>query len=143
MAPSLTQPQGNLSPAEALQLAQQAPTILRNNPKAISSSPLSSLFSAPETADLWVVYETLLMSCLRAGDDQAAADCLERLTLRFGAQNERIMALTGLSKEATAENDDQVKKILKEYEDILEEDPSHIVSTDTWPPFIVPSSSRG
>ena len=92
---------------------------------------MSSLFSAPENAELWVVYENLLLSCLRAGDDSAAIECLDRLTLRFGAENERIMALTGLIKEATAESDEQVKKILKDYEEILEEDASNIVSWGT------------
>lgn len=135
MAPSLTRPQGHLSPADTMHLAQQAPTILRNNPKAVSASPLSSLFSAPETADLWVIYENLLLSCLRTGDEEAAIECLARLVKRFGTNNERIMALQGLVKEATAENGEALRKVLKEYEDILEENAANIVSSSTVHPW--------
>lgn len=126
MAPSLLQPQGHLSPTEALQLAQQAPIILKS-PKAFSASPLASLFSATETADLWTIYENLLLSCLRTGDDEAAHQVLERLVLRFGDQNERVMALKGLVKEAEAANNNDLAQVLKEYEDILEEDGTNIV----------------
>ncbi|KAF4120174.1 ER membrane protein complex subunit 2, partial [Geosmithia morbida] len=126
MAPSLTQPQGQLSAADALHLAQQAPSILRSNPRAISSSPLSSLFSAKESPELWVIYNNLMLSCLRAGDDEAASECLERLLLRFGPHNERIMALKGLAKEATAENESELQEVLKDYEVILRENAANI-----------------
>ncbi|GKT58920.1 tetratricopeptide repeat domain-containing protein [Colletotrichum tofieldiae] len=119
MAPSLVRPQGHLSPAEALELAQKAPTILRNNPKAFSSSPLLSLFSASETPELWTIYENLLLACLRTGDGQAAHQCLERLIIRFGNENERIMAFKGLVKEAEADNDGELAQVLMEYETIL------------------------
>ncbi|GKT49297.1 TPR repeat-containing protein C19B12.01 [Colletotrichum spaethianum] len=119
MAPSLVRPQGHLSPAEALELAQKAPTILRNNPKAFSSSPLLSLFSASETPELWTIYENLLLACLRTGDSQAAHQCLERLIIRFGDENERIMAFKGLVKEAEADNDGELAQVLMEYETIL------------------------
>ncbi|KDN62483.1 putative tetratricopeptide [Colletotrichum sublineola] len=119
MAPSLVRPQGHLSPAEALELAQKAPAILQNNPKAFSSSPLLSLFAASETPELWTIYENLLLACLRTGDSQAAHQCLERLTLRFGDENERIMAFRGLVKEAEADNDGELAQVLKEYETIL------------------------
>ncbi|KAJ0163521.1 TPR repeat protein oca3 [Colletotrichum tanaceti] len=119
MAPSLVRPQGHLSPAQALELAQKAPTILRNNPKAFSSSPLLSLFSASETPELWTIYENLLLACLRTGDSQAAHQCLERLIIRFGNENERIMAFNGLVKEAEADNDGELAQVLMEYETIL------------------------
>ncbi|KAL2211991.1 protein prenylyltransferase [Sarocladium strictum] len=124
--PSLVQPQGRLSPAEAMKVAQEAPIILRNNPKAISASPLQFLFSAPETADLWTIYENLLLSCLRTADDDAAQQCLERLTLRFGDDNPRIMAFRGLVKEAQASNGSELDKVLAEYDVILEEDPLNV-----------------
>jgi ER membrane protein complex subunit 2 len=127
MAPSLVQPQGHLSPAETLKIAQQAPTILRSNPKAISASPLQFLFSSPETADLWIIYENLLLSCLRTGDDDAAHQCLERLVLRFGDSNPRIMAFKGLVKEAEASNNGELEKVLAEYELLLEEDGTNVV----------------
>ncbi|KAF9881307.1 kinetoplast-associated protein kap [Colletotrichum karsti] len=126
MAPSLVRPQGHLSPAEALELAQQAPTILRNNPKAFSSSPLVSLFSASETPETWIIYENLLLACLRTGDSQAAHQCLERLVIRFGDDNERIMAFKGLVKEAEADNDGELVQVLKEYETILGQNATNI-----------------
>ncbi|KAF0331550.1 kinetoplast-associated protein KAP [Colletotrichum asianum] len=126
MAPSLVRPQGHLSPAEALELAQKAPTILRNNPKAFSSSPLVSLFSASETPEIWIIYENLLLACLRTGDGQAAHQCLERLVIRFGDDNERIMAFKGLVKEAEADNDGELVQVLKEYETILGQNATNI-----------------
>ncbi|KAK0376973.1 tetratricopeptide [Colletotrichum limetticola] len=126
MAPSLIRPQGHLSPAEALELAQRAPTILRNNPTAFSSSPLLSLFSASETPEIWTIYENLLLACLRTGDSQAAHQCLERLVIRFGNENERIMAFKGLVKEAEADNDGELAQVLKEYETILGQNATNI-----------------
>jgi hypothetical protein len=119
MAPSLLRPQAQLSPAEALQLAQQAPTILRSNPKAFSSSPLSFLFSSSETPELWMIYENLLLACLRTGDDRSAHEFLERLVLRFGDDNQRIMAMKGLVREAEAANNGELETVLKEYDEIL------------------------
>ncbi|POR33366.1 Tetratricopeptide repeat domain-containing protein [Tolypocladium paradoxum] len=126
MAPSLLEPQGHLSPAEALQLAQRAPEILRSNPKAFSASPLQSLFSAPETANLWTMYENLMLSCLRAGDDTAAHQCLERLVIRFGDKDERILALKGLVKEAEATSNSDLEEVLEEYDALLEQNGSNI-----------------
>ncbi|TDZ32247.1 TPR repeat protein oca3 [Colletotrichum spinosum] len=126
MAPSLIRPQGHLSPAEVLELAQQAPTILRNNPKAFSSSPLISLLSAAETPEIWIIYENLLVACLRTGDSQAAHQFLERLVIRFGNDNERIMAFKGLVKEADADNDGELVQVLKEYETILGQNATNI-----------------
>ncbi|KFA47073.1 hypothetical protein S40293_04611 [Stachybotrys chartarum IBT 40293] len=129
MPASLTRAQAQISNAEALQLAQQAPTILRKNPKAFSSSPLSFLFTSTESIELWTIYENLLLSCLRSGDDEAAHQCMERLVTRFGNDNERIMALTGLVKEAQASNHNELEKILAEYGDILKENTANIPIT--------------
>jgi ER membrane protein complex subunit 2 len=119
MTPSLLRPQSHLSPGEARQIAQQAIPILKSNPKAFSSSPLLSLFSAQETPELWIIYENLLLACLRTSDDESAHKCLERLVLRFGDDNERIMALKGLVKEAEAQHSGELEKILNEYDQIL------------------------
>lgn len=121
MAPSLLHPPSQLSPADALQLSQKAPSVLQNSPSTASSSPLSALLSPPETADLWIKYENLLLSCLRTGDQRAAHQCLERLVARFGDDNERIMALRGLVKEADAQNTGDLEKILKEYDQMLKD----------------------
>lgn len=126
MSSSLLRPPSHLSPATALHLAQQAPKIIKNSPGSISTSALESLFSASETAELWTIYENLLLSCLRTGDDETAHLCLGRLINRFGDENERIMAFIGLLKEADAEDNATLQAILKEYETILEKNPTNI-----------------
>ncbi|TWU77523.1 hypothetical protein ED733_007342 [Metarhizium rileyi] len=126
MTELLLQPVGSLTPAETLRLAQQAPEILRKNPRAFSASPLSSLFTAPETADIWTIYENLMISCLRTGDDEAAKECLERIVTRFGDSHDRALALKGLLKEATAPNNSELEKVLGEYEALLEQNNGNI-----------------
>lgn len=86
-------------------------------------------FSYIETVETWTMYETFLVSCLRTGDDQAAHQCLEKLVNRFGATNERIMGLQGLYREAVAKDRSALEKILKDYDDVLAEDPINIVNT--------------
>ncbi|KAL3418173.1 tetratricopeptide repeat domain-containing protein [Phlyctema vagabunda] len=126
MSSSLLHPPAHLPPVVALQLSQQAPTLLRNTPSAISSYSVTSLFSAAETPELWTIHENLMLSCLRTGDEQSAHICLERLTNRFGADNERVMALRGLLQEATAADDTALLGVLKEYEAVLRKDPTNM-----------------
>ncbi|KAK4163611.1 TPR repeat protein oca3 [Cladorrhinum sp. PSN259] len=125
MAPSLFRSPVQLLPAEALELSKQAPGILRSSPST-SSSAISALFSAPEKPELWISYENLILSSLRTGDDKAASQCLARLVARFGEDNERVMALRGLVKEAEAQNNGELEKILKEYDQILSENDTNI-----------------
>ena len=73
------------------------------------------------------MYEKLLFSCLRTGDDKSAHLCLEKLIYRFGATNERIMGLRGLYQEAVAKDDAALERILKEYNEVLVEDPVNTV----------------
>ncbi len=86
------------------------------------------MLSTSETQELWTVYENLLLSCLRTGDDESAHECLGRLVNRFGNDNERIMALKGLLKEATATDNATLDLVLQEYEQILQENPTNLVS---------------
>lgn len=72
-------------------------------------------------------YENLLLSCLRTGDEKAARQCLGQLEARFGENNERVMALKGLTKEAVAEDNAALERVLKEYDAILAEDNTNIV----------------
>lgn len=129
MASLLLRPHATLSHAEALQVAQQAPEFLRKNPASYSASPLISIFSAPESSKTWTIYENLLLACLRSGNITTAHQCLERLVVRFGGNDERIGALKGLVKEAEATDDSELEKVLKEYEAILANDNTNIVST--------------
>lgn len=73
------------------------------------------------------MYEKLLLSCLRTGDDKAAHSCLEKLIDRFGVKNERVMGLRGLYQEAVATDHAALEKILKEYNDVIAEDPVNTV----------------
>lgn len=128
MAPSILHPPSQLSPSQALELSQRAPQILKNSPSSVSSSALGSIFSSPESTELWLTYENLLLSCLRTGDEPSAHECLARLVKRFGDDNERIMAFRGLLKEAEASNNAELEKILKEYDEILASHNTNIVS---------------
>lgn len=132
MAPSLLHPPSHLSPPQALELSQRAPGILASSPSTISSSALASVFSAPESTELWLTYENLLLSCLRTGDEKAAHECLKRLVQRFGDNNERIMAFRGLVQEAEAADNAALEKVLKEYDGILAENNTNIVSIAVW-----------
>jgi hypothetical protein len=127
MSSSLLRPPSHLPPPTALQLSQQASKIIKEAPGAVSTSVLQSLFSASETPELWIIYENLLLSCLRTGDEEAAHQCLGRLINRFGDENERIMAFVGLLKEADAQDDATLEVVLKEYQAILEKTPTNIV----------------
>lgn len=119
MAPSLIRSQAHLTNKEVLELAQQAPKILLKNPRAFSTSPLLALFTASESTELWIIYENLLLACLRTGDDASAMEFLARLVTRFGNDNPRIMALKGLVREALAENKAELEEILGDYDTIL------------------------
>lgn len=103
-------------PQTSLHLSQQAPIFL--------ASPESS----KDTQETWLVYEQLLLSCLRTGDDTSARLCLQRLSDRFGADSPRISALAGLYDEATAQDRGELEKVCSRYEDMLKEDPTNMVS---------------
>ena len=75
------------------------------------------------------MYEKLFFSCLRTGDDKAAFNCLEKLMDRFGATNERVMSLRGMYQEAVAKDDTVLERVLKEYNNVLDEDIVNIVGT--------------
>ena len=70
-----------------------------------------------------------MLSCLRTGDEHSAHLCLQRLTERFGAENEKLMALRGLFQEAIAKGDAELKQVLEEYDTILTNDPANMVLT--------------
>ena len=74
-----------------------------------------------------MIHENLLLSCLRTSDDNSAHLCLDRMTARFGGENERVMALKGMYKEAVAVDKTGLEKVLKEYESILKADPTNMV----------------
>ena len=118
----------SIDPAAALHLSQSAPRILSKPAPASSFFPLS-LFKTPESPDVWAEHEQLFLSCLRTGDDSSAHQLLERITNRFGAKDERVMAMKGLYREAVAKDEKDLQSILTEYEMVLSEDAMNIVST--------------
>lgn len=84
------------------------------------------MLNTADTPELWADLERLLHACLRTGDDKSAFLCLEKLTERFGPENERIMGLRGLYQEAVAENDEALRHILDDYNKILTENPMNV-----------------
>ena len=119
-----------LPKAEALSLSQRTAQYLEKYETTGTSTIPIPFISYPESTEVWLMYERLLLSCLRTGDDKAAHSCLERLVERFGATNERVMGLRGLYQEAVAENDVALERILKEYDEVLSEDPVNTVRSD-------------
>lgn len=69
-----------------------------------------------------------MLSCLRTGDEEAANECIDRLVKRFGEDNERIMAFMGLVREAEASDNADLEKILKDYDEVLAQNDTNIVS---------------
>ena len=119
---------------EALDYSQQASQFLQKYASTGTSKALVPFWSYPESTEIWLTHERLLLSCLRTGDNKSAFLALERLIDRFGATNERVMGLRGMYQEAVAEDDNALEKILKEYNDVLAENPVNTVR--------FPSSSR-
>lgn len=108
-------------PATVLNLSQKA-TFLLSKSSLKPKSQLLAIVSAVEEPLEWSELEQVFLACLRSGDDKSAHLCLERLTQRFGAGNYRIMALRGLYQEAKAENEEDLRRILQGYNEILKED---------------------
>jgi len=111
------------NPSTSLHLSQQAPAFL------------SSSESAKDTQETWLIYEQLLLSCLRTGDDNSARLCLQRLSDRFGVDSARVKALTGLYDEATSRSRGELEAVLQRYQDILKEDPTNMVKISLFFPF--------
>ncbi|KAL8970519.1 MAG: hypothetical protein Q9183_001478 [Haloplaca sp. 2 TL-2023] len=113
-----------LSHSEALGVSQQAGSYVQSRSSAVNAIQLP-FFTTPESAELWNTYENLLLSCLRTGDDKTAHVYLEKLAGRFGANNERVMGLRALYQEAMADDTSQLSQILREYDEILFDDPTN------------------
>lgn len=112
------------NPSTSLHLSQQAPSFL------------ASSESTRDTQETWLIYEQLLLSCLRTGDDKSARLCLQRLSDRFGVDSARVKALAGLYDEATANSRGELEAVLKRYQDILKEDPTNMVGHSTICPLM-------
>ena len=114
--------------ASTLQSSQDSPRFLERQ-MAARASTLAPYFSNPESTDVWTTHEQYLLSSLRVGDDKSALLCLDNLKSRFGADNERIMALQGLYQEAIAANDSVLEQVLDSYEKVLLNDPTNTVNS--------------
>lgn len=84
------------------------------------------MFNTADSTELWNELEQLLYACLRTGDDKSAFLCVEKLSERFGANNERVMAMRGLYQEATAADEAAIRTILQDYTKILMENPMNV-----------------
>lgn len=125
MSTDLLRPPAHLSEADALALSQQAPSILRKQSTWSLPWPFS-LMVANDAPERWTVYENLLFSCLRTGDNRSAHICLDKLRERFGDTNERVMGLTGIYHEAVAPDTKALEHILKQYEEAIVECPTNM-----------------
>ncbi|CAK7198282.1 Inositol phosphatase SIW14 [Sporothrix eucalyptigena] len=124
---SLLHPPSHLTPAQALALSQRAPALLKGLPSSVGKSALESLALPIESPEVWMSYENLLVSCLRTGDLESAHECIRRLVQRFGDENDRVMALQGLVREAEADDDKKaLEAVLKSYDDILAKDDTNV-----------------
>lgn len=120
MATSVLRPPAFLSPQATLQHSSQAPKILKSLLPSLLSLPYPlSLLTNPESPEKWQIYENLLVSCLRTGDDKSAFMCVQALLSRFGEDNERVQALRGLYREAVAKDDTELQAVLDEYEALI------------------------
>lgn len=113
-------------PSSTLHLSQKAPVLLSAAAPASQFFPLT-LLEKSEAPVTWTDYEKLFQACLRAGDDRSAHLCLERLTLRFGASDNRVMGLRGMYQEAIADGTADLEEVLQSYESILQADPMNVV----------------
>jgi hypothetical protein len=112
--------------AMSLQRAQSAPQFFSSQ-KRSTLGALAYLLPARESVEQWELAEKLITACLRTGDDKSAHMCLEQLAERFGATNERVMGLQGLYQEAVVDSSAAAEKVLREYEEILRNNPTNIV----------------
>lgn len=125
MTDQLLAPPTHLSPTESLRLSQLAPRWLRSQAPSSLPYPLS-LLTTSESAEQWQANENLMIACLRTGDDETASICLDKLSERFGAGNERVQALRGLYEEARAPDEKALLDVLKSYDAMLEEKPANV-----------------
>jgi len=108
----------------ALQLSQKASDLISKSTSMRNSLPLSIL-APSETPEMWTNLERTFYACLQTSDDKSAYLALQRLTQRFGANNERVMGLKGLYQEAVAREMGDLRKIIEEYNKILSENPTN------------------
>ncbi|KAF2242554.1 TPR-like protein [Trematosphaeria pertusa] len=121
---NLLSPPSQIPPPVALQLSQKAPPILAAPPTSSLPWPLSLLFTR-ETPESWAIHENLFLASIRTGDDASARQILDRLTARFGEDNERIVTMHGIYEEALAKDDKALERIFEAYEKILRDDPTN------------------
>lgn len=125
MSVDLVHPPPKASPQQAISISQLAPQIIKNAPSRPLPWPLS-LLSSQDTEETWATYENLYLSCLRTGDDKSAKALLDKLIVRFGDQNERVMAYQAMYAEARADNENDQSSLLKDLSDLLDADPTNI-----------------
>ncbi|KAI4145505.1 MAG: hypothetical protein LQ341_002366 [Variospora aurantia] len=109
--------------SEALVSSQQASGYIASN-RSITGLASFPLFTH-ESYEQWTTYENMLYSCLRTGDDKSAHYFLQKLALRFGKNDERVMGLRGLYQEAMAKDSSALLQLLREYDEVLDEDPTN------------------
>lgn len=93
----------------------------------LAPSYLSSSLSKADTYSNWALHETLFYACIRAGEDNTAKLCIQRISDRFGSDDDRVSAMAGVLEEVMAETPQQLEQMLQVYELALEKDPTRLV----------------
>ena len=89
---------------------------------------LSSALSKKDTYSNWALHETLFYASVRAGDDKTARRCIQRISDRFGADDDRVAGMAGVLEEVAATTTAELEEVLRGYEEALEKDPTRLVS---------------
>ena len=123
MSNELLVPPTTAAPDSALHLSQQAPSFFTAQSSWLANLPYPlNLFINTESQEKWQIYENIFLANLRTGDVESANESLLALEERFGAKNERVLALRGLFSEAAAKDEDALRHVMDAYEDILKVD---------------------
>ncbi|KAF2725489.1 tetratricopeptide repeat domain-containing protein [Polychaeton citri CBS 116435] len=123
MSNSLLIPPTSTNPTQTLSLSQRATPWISSQQTLLSKLPYPlNLLITSESQEKWQSHENLYLSSLISGDNETAFQLLAALKDRFGPVNERVLALDGLYREASASSDAELETVLKRYDDLLEED---------------------
>lgn len=124
MAPVLLQTPAFLAPPAAFEKSKLATRFLSTQSTWSLQLPgfITKILQS-ESQEQWITYENLIVASLNTSDDDTARALLDRLTDRFGPDNERVQTLEGLYAEATAKDELALKEVLEHYDLLLEQNP--------------------
>ncbi|RPA77241.1 hypothetical protein BJ508DRAFT_228915 [Ascobolus immersus RN42] len=92
----------------------------------LAPSYLSSSAASRDTYSNWALHETLFYACIRGGDDRTASLALQRLSDRFGSDDDRVAGMRGVLSEVAATTTTELEEVLRGYDEVLEKDPTKL-----------------